>query len=306
MPNRPLTVGVFSPSVLLRVARSVGLLQEHGVSVTEVEVESAPDQFRDLLNGTLDAAFTSPDNVIAYRFMPDNPLGRTGDARIVAALDRGLGLGVYARPGVTAAAQLRGTTVGVDAPGSGYAFGLYAALESLGLRPPGSGRPDYAVRPLGGTPRRLAALLDGQCTATVLGAGAELRAQDAGAVRLAGLVEVCGRYLGTVLTAVGAHGVRAARPLADALGTTARLIVRGELDAAVLRESRAALGLTAEQAARHAARLRDPDEGLVPDGAVDRRALRTVLALRMRHYPRDRSLATALEPHRGLLEPRPW
>ncbi|WP_269858300.1 ABC transporter substrate-binding protein [Streptomyces sp. RPT161] len=306
MSHRPLSVGVFSPSVLLRVARSVGLLQEHGVSVTEVQVESSPDLFRDLLDGTLDAAFTSPDNVIAYRFTPDNPLGRTGDARILAALDHGLGLGVYARPGVTAAVQLRGTTVGVDAPGSGYAFGLYAVLESLGLRPPGSGRRDYAVRTLGGTPRRLSALLDGRCAATVLGAGSELLAEDAGATRLAGLVEVCGRYLGTVLTAVGPHGARAARPLAEALARTAQLIVPGELDATVLREARTALGLTPQQAARHATRLRDPDEGLVPDGTVDLAALRTVLALRLRHRPDDRSLATALEPERGLLEPRTW
>ncbi|HEY9525214.1 MAG TPA: hypothetical protein VIR33_18390, partial [Thermopolyspora sp.] len=190
--TRQLVVGVFSPSVLIRVSRRLGLLT--GLDVVEKPVSSSPAQFRALIDGTLDAALTSPDNVLAYRFVPDNPLGQTADARIVAAVDRGLGLGLYARPGITSAADLRGATMGVDVAGSGFAFALYALLDSLGLR-----RGDYRVTALGSTPRRLSALLTGECDATLLNAGNELLAEQAGAARLAALAQVCRPYLGTVL-----------------------------------------------------------------------------------------------------------
>src|SRR5215210_4589317 len=92
----PLVVGTFSPSVLLRVARRTGVLDRNDVVVEERPVPSAPGQFAALADGSLDAALTSPDNVVAYRFLPGNPLGRTLDVRIVAAVDRGLGLALYA------------------------------------------------------------------------------------------------------------------------------------------------------------------------------------------------------------------
>ncbi|MFD9904018.1 ABC transporter substrate-binding protein [Streptomyces sp. NPDC059063] len=314
MRHRSLAVGVFSPSVLLRVARAAGLFDQHGLTVTEVPVRSSPAQFRALFDGSLDAAFTSPDNVIAYRFVADNPLGRTGDARILAALDRGLGLGVYAAPGITGADQLRGAAAGVDVPDSGFAFALYAVLESLGLkgpgelpgptRTPGPTAGDYAIVSLGSTPRRLTALLDGRCAATVLGAGSDLRAEAAGAVRLAGLTDVCGPYLGTVLTAVGPRRAQDAHALTSALAQTSRLIVSRVLDPLVLRETQDALGLPHDLAVRYAERLRQPAEGLVPDGAADRAALDTVLGLRLRYRPGDDTLATALDPARGLLDPQ--
>ncbi|MEI5102580.1 hypothetical protein RB200_33820 [Streptomyces sp. PmtG] len=171
---------------------------------------------------------------------------------------------------------------------------------------------DYEVVSLGSTPRRLAALLDGRCAVTVLGAGSDLRAEAAGAVRLAGITEVCGPYLGTVLTAVGPHRARAAHALTSALTQASRLIVSGVLDRLVLEHTREALALPDGLAARYAARLRDPADGLVPDGAADRAALDTVLGLRMRYRPDDDGgLATALDPARGrarpagVLRPRP-
>jgi ABC-type nitrate/sulfonate/bicarbonate transport system substrate-binding protein len=265
--------------VLLRVARRLGTLD-----VRESLVTSSPAQFRALLDGELDAALTSPDNVVAYRFVPDNPLGETADVRIVAAIDRGLGLGVYAMPG------RRLKRIGVDVPSSGFAFALYAALESLGLE-----RGDYEVVALGSTPRRLKALLGGECDATMLNAGSELRAEAAGAERLARLTDVCRPYLGTVLCTVG----RGEPALAAALRETTHEITEGRADRLVIEEASAALGLPDNLARRYLARLRDPDEGLVPDGRVDRAAMETVVGLRRRyaHLGDD-----VLDPARGLIE----
>jgi ABC-type nitrate/sulfonate/bicarbonate transport system substrate-binding protein len=301
--TRELVVGAFSPSVLLRVGRRLGLLDERGLDVREEPVPSSPAQCRALLDGDLDATLTSPDNVVAYRFVPDNPLGETADVKVVAAVDRGLGLGVYARPGLTAA-DLKGANIGVDVPGSGFAFGLYALLESLGLD-----RGDYQVAALGSTPRRLEALLAGHCDATMLNAGNELRAEDAGAVRLAGLTDVCHPYLGTVLSTVGDHRRADVGALAGALREAAGEIVAGDADDLVVEEASAALRLPAALASRYLERLKDPAEGLVADGIVDPRAMETVLGLRRRYMPALVGgvdvLATALDPSRGLVDPYP-
>ena len=287
---RRLVVGTFSPSVLLRVTRRLGLLD--GLDVREEPVASSPVQCRALLDGTLDAALTSPDNVIAYRFVPDNPLGETADIKIVAAVDRGLGLGVYGRPGTTTK-DLKGATIGVDVPDSGFAFGLYALLEELGLK-----RDGYHVTALGSTPRRLRALLAGDCDATMLNAGNELRAEDAGAPRLAKLTEFCHPYLGTVLSTVGDTDVTT---LAAALRGAATTITSGGADGLVIEEASDALRLPPSLATRYLERLKDPADGLVTDGTVDRTAMETVLGLR-RRYTGDR-LESALDPDQGLIAP---
>jgi len=299
-------VGAFSPSVLLRVARRTGRLDEHDLAVEEIPVQSSPAQFRSLLDGDLDAVLTSPDNVVAYRFVPTNPLGVTADVKIVSAIDRGLGLALYSRPGITAADQLRGATMAVDVPTSGFAFAMYALAESIGLR-----RDDYELVALGSTPKRLDALLTGRCDATMLNAGNELSAEHAGCVPLARVADVCTPYLGTALSVVGSEGLEPARRLAAALRATAGEICAGSLDEVTVDEAAVALRLPRQLAERYVSRLKDPLEGLVPDGLVDLASLTTVVDLRRRYLPSIVDgidvLAGALDPGSGLvatLEPR--
>ena len=292
-----LTLGSFTPSVLLRVARRTGALAAAGIAVTETPVPSSPGQFSALLDGSLDAVLTSPDNVLAYRYSPTNPLGRTADARIVSAVDRGLGLALYA---AAEPAELRGGTFGVDVPGSGFAFAMYALAESVGL-----GRDDYEVVALGSTPKRLQALLRGECAATMLNAGNELHAEAAGYRALAAVSRTCAPYLGTVLAVVGDARLEPAGRLATALARTAADVVAGRLDGPTTAEAAGALGLPAPLAERYLARLKDPTEGLVPDGVVDLAAIRTIVDLRRRYRPETDSgtdlFAPALAAGSGLL-----
>ena len=292
-----LTLGSFTPSVLLRVARDTGALAGAGLEVTEAPVPSSPGQFSALLDGSLDAVLTSPDNVLAYRYSPTNPLGRTADARIVSAVDRGLGLGLYAASGP---ADLRGGTFGVDVPGSGFAFAMYALAESVGL-----GRDDYEVVALGSTPKRLQALLRGECAATMLNAGNELHAEAAGYRALATVSRTCAPYLGTVLAVVGDAQLEPAGRLAAALARTAAGVVAGRLDGPTTAAAADALGLPPPLAERYLARLKDPADGLVPDGAVDPAAIRTILDLRRRYRPETDGgtdvFAPALAAGSGLL-----
>jgi ABC-type nitrate/sulfonate/bicarbonate transport system substrate-binding protein len=306
-PATSLVVGTFSPSVVLRVARRTGILHRHGLEVREEAVPSSPAQFQALSDGSLDAALTSPDNVVAYRFLEHNPLGGRRDVRIVSAVDRGLGLALYAAPGTRAAVDLRGAVVGVDVAASGFAFAL---LEILGREGLARDR-DYTLVELGSTPQRLQALLDSRCAATMLNAGNDLKADDAGFVRLVDVSEVAEPYLGTVL-AVQGEPAPAVRALADALREASAAVLDGSArDAA--REEAERTGLPPHLAARYVERLLDPDRGLVPDGAVDRAALDSVVELRRRHLP-DRStgttpygdeldaLATATDPGSGLVD----
>ena len=296
-PATSLVVSTFSPSVLLRTARRTGVLDRHGLAVDEEPAPSSPAQFAALSDGTVGAALTSPDNVVAYRFLAGNPLGSTRDVRIVSAVDRGLGLGLYAAAGTPDAGALRGTKVGVDVAASGFAFALLAILERAGL-----GRDDYELVELGSTPRRLDALLEGRCTATMLNAGNDLKADDAGLVRLADVTEVATPYLGTVL-AVQGQPTPEVRALADALRETADAVRDGSARDDAVAEAEGT-GLSPALAQRYVERLLDPHHGLVEGGRVDRESLDAVVDLRRRHLPATvaEQLAGATDPASGLVD----
>lgn len=294
-----LVVGTFTPSVLLRVARRIGAFGTFALTVREEPVTSSPAQFRSLLSGDLDAALTSPDNVLAYRYLPDNPLGRTADVRILLGVDRGLGLALYGRQGLASVNSVRGGTVGVDVANSGFAFALYELLETAGLHR----TRDYRVVELGSTPRRLGALLAGECDATMLNAGNDLHADDAGCTRLLRVVDVTAPYLGTVLAVVGAP-TEPARAFTEALRDTVDEIVHGTAHDVAVEEAAQAMGLPARLALRYVERLADPREGLIVSGAVDAESLANVVALRRRHGGAGGAdpLGKALIEQDGMLE----
>ncbi|WP_432478164.1 ABC transporter substrate-binding protein [Nocardioides sp. GXQ0305] len=291
-PLTTLTVGTFTPSVLLAVARRTGALDAAGLAVDERPVTSSPGQFAALRDGELDVAITSPDNVLAYRFSPGNPLGARLDVSIVSGVDRGVGLGLYARPGIEHLDQLRGGVMGVDVPVSGFALALYALADALGV-----GREDYRLETLGSTPRRLEALLDGRCDATMLNAGNEIRAEAAGCRLLAAASTYCAPYLGTVVAVLGPTHLDGATRLGEALAATARRVLAGELDDVTSEEAGHVLGLDGDLGRRYTQKLKDPDEGLTA-GAVDLDALATLVDLRRRYLPED-----GADPWEGALAP---
>lgn len=276
-------LGTFSPSLLLQLARNTGALARWELRVDEVAVRSSPDQFAALRDGALDAALTSPDNVLAYRFLAGNPLGETFDVRIVAGVDRGLGLALFARPEVTGPDALAGQPVGVDVASSGFSFALFELLDRAGLRRD----VDYTVVELGATPRRLTALRSGGCAATMLNADSGLRAGAEGMRRLVRVVDVVRPYLGTVL-AVAGPPTGEVRRLAGALQETARRLLSArpadrDAEATVTGVAGALTGLPTELAAAYGRLLRDSDEGLIADGGVP--GLESVIDLRRRHDP---------------------
>lgn len=277
-----LHIGTFTKSVLIDLARTTGSLRRAGIDVRESPVVSSPAQFRSLDSGEFDLVMTSPDNVLAYRFLSQNPLHRNLRVEIVAAVDRGLGLSLCLAPSLADIGSVRGRVVGVDVPQSGFAFVAYALLDRAGLRPD-----DYLVEALGSTPRRASALIDGDCAATVLNAGNELRAAGAGCNVISQASDL-GPYLGTVLAAMMTPDprVEAGRlHLADVLLETAREILSGRWESEIIEASVSLLDLTVEEAQAHYSCLLDPRRGLVPDGIVDRASISTLLDLRRAYLP---------------------
>ena len=185
-------------------------------------------------------------------------------------------------------------------PTSGFALILYALAEFLGVA-----RTEYEVVALGSTPKRLDALLAGRCDVTMLNSGNELRAKAAGCHRLAGVSDVCSRYLGTVLAVAGDMHLHSARKLARALATTTDAILDGALDDIAAEEAGAALGLDLELARRYVSGLKDPNDGLVPNGIAGRPELAAVIELRRRYEPNGRNgvdfMAGALHGNSGLV-----
>lgn len=299
-------LGLFSPSVVLGVAKATGALG--GLTIEEVPATSSSQQFAALVAGELDAVLTSPDNVIAYRASAANPLGRAVDVRILAAVDRGLGLSLFTAPGVRPGAGIepgagmRGGVLAVDVPTSGFAFVAYELLARQGLR----ARLDYDVRAWGTTPRRVAAVAGGECTMTVLNAGADLRAEAAGCTRVARASSL-GPYVGTVLAALGSHVEN--RPaqlgaLTSAILATAQDLVAGRLRDIAARVTAERLGLDRDGVRRHLDTLLDAREGLVPDGCLDSESLATLRWLRDRYSAAGPVLAAVLAPGSGLTDAR--
>ncbi|OIQ77863.1 hypothetical protein GALL_404370 [mine drainage metagenome] len=275
-------VGTFTRSLLIQIARITGGLERADLDVRESLVPSSPAQFQSLEAGEFDLVMTSPDNALAYRFLSQNPLGRNIPVQILAAIDRGLGLSLCTAPGIKDAESIRGQGVGVDVPQSGFAFVAYALLENAGLLPG-----DYEIQTLGSTPRRAEALIAGACAATVLNAGNELRATGAGCTTVSRATDL-GPYLGTVLAALSpTNSIDEVSRLrfADVLLETSHEIQTGRWEAEVIEQAMSLLDLTESEARAHYLILKDPKEGLVPGGIVDRESIATLVGLRRKYLP---------------------
>ncbi|MGH8962636.1 MAG: ABC transporter substrate-binding protein [Jatrophihabitantaceae bacterium] len=288
---------MFSPPVVGRLGRDLGLFADHGIDLREHRVSSSMQAFQDLADGSYDLLLTNPDNVLAYRISAANPVGRRLDVHILMGVDRGLGLSLFAAPGIESLADLRGRTVGVDAAATGFAFTLYALMHRRGMQVDR----DYECAEIGTTPIRRKILVAGDCAATMLNAGQDWLAEDGGCRRLVRVRDELGPYLGAVLVARESWTVRNV-PLVDRLRTAWREANSVALDptraSTVTAAIGAMLGCGPDVAERARQTLMSPAEGLIADGVIDPAHLQTVIDLRAAYSgsddaPRLRSAAIA-------------
>lgn len=275
-------VGFFSRSVVMRLARDRGFFDDAGLDVHEEPVPSSPAQFRTLLAGGFDLVLTSPDNIAAYRLSDENPLGVQADVRMLLGIDRGMGLSIMSTRNIERLEDLRGRTVAVDVPESGFALAMFRVLDQHGLRRDR----DFSVVSLGSTPGRATALIAGECDATLLNAGHDIRAELAGCRRLVRITEELHPYIGTVLASTGpwlAGNLDTAKRFAEAWRRATDVVVDPAEEQTVQALLAEELNLDATGAAMAYRSLLSEREGLIRDLRVDIDGMRTLLETRARY-----------------------
>jgi ABC-type nitrate/sulfonate/bicarbonate transport system substrate-binding protein len=143
-------------SLPLMAAEELGLFSAAGVEVDLVQTRSSDELMRGLLDGTFEIVHAAPDNYIAWRDRTDAPIvawigGTSGPVSLVA------------QPGIAAVEDLRGRTIGVDAPTSGFVSAFRRMLRGVGLSPD-----DVTFEIVGATQLRATALREGRIDASML------------------------------------------------------------------------------------------------------------------------------------------
>lgn len=275
-----LRLGCFYRSLPMEVAARHGHYERHGLEVTHDQVTSSTQQFTSLRDGDYDVVQTSPDNVANYRYNDGNPIGERVDARGFVGMDYGMLLVLVARPGIERVEDLRGRTVSVDAPESGFAYVLYRILAEHGLERGA----DFDVVSTGGVYDRYQAMMAGaDFAATLLSGGFETRAANDGYVLLDSVYDVIDPYLG-VWGAAKTRWLDSHPELATGFVAAYRDATTWVFDPD---NREACLELLQEKphtSAELASQLYDvqvrPGVGNVPDASIDPVAVRNVLALR--------------------------
>jgi ABC-type nitrate/sulfonate/bicarbonate transport system substrate-binding protein len=270
----PLKVMVFAglTNFSIFAAQHKGLFAKHGLTVELINTPSS-DAMRDgLAKGDIQIAHAGVDNAVAMAELAK------ADVAIVTGGDNGFNR-IIAQPEIKSYADLRGKTVVVDAPNTAFALLLYKALKDNGLN-----KGDYMVKPVGGSPTRLDALLkDKSNAASVLNPPFIFNALQAGM-----------RDLGSAVKSIGAYqsdGAFVMRPWANAnsdmLVRYIQAYVEGRrwaLDPANKSEAIQLLvdrlKLTPDVAAQSYALAADPVEGIAKDAKFDMEGFRNVLKLR--------------------------
>lgn len=277
-------VGTFTRSILIQIGHETGRFAQAGLDVEEISVSSSPAQFEALSVGNLAVAITSPDNVIAYRYLSANPLKQKLNVKILGALDRGLGLSLCIAPGFQNVNEIDDLTLAVDVPQSGFAFVGYGLLERLGYSPS-----DYTIQTMGSTPKRAKALIAGDCNATILNAGNEIYAASRGCTKISSVTEL-GPYLGTVIAAIpnpsGAYQTGVIE-FAAVLSEIVQDIKDGKLRDEIVSMSTELLGLSQSQGNEHYKVLLDEENGLIRNAKIDRPSINTLVGLRKKFLPSD-------------------
>ena len=270
----PLAVMVFPGTQCLPIlaAQAIGAFARRGLAVEVHHAANSEQQRSGLAEGRYQIAQGAADQAVA---MVEDA---GADAAIVLGGDSGFNR-LFVQPGIATLADLRGRTLVVDVPSTGWSFALYRVLAQHGLT-----RADCALAAVGAPMRRFEAMRDDPAmAAAILNPPFSIRAQRAGLRDMGSVAAAIGRYQGFVTYVMRAWADANADVLVAYLAAYLEGL-RWSLDPA---NAAAAAGLYADRldlphdiAAQVYAAAVDPDDGLAVDAALDVEGLRTVLALR--------------------------
>lgn len=270
----PVPVSVFPGTQALPIftAQAIGAFGRRGLSVEVTPAPNSDEQRSGLAQGRYFVAQGAADQAVA---MVETA---KADAAIVLGGDGGFNR-LFVQPDIATLADLRGRTLAVDVPDTGWSFALYRILAQAGLGPG-----DYALTAVGAPARRFEAMRrDKSVAAAILNPPFSIHAQRAGLRDIGTVVSALGRYQGfvsyvmrgwaranadTMVAYIAAYleGLRWARDPANRLAAIA--LYAGQLT------------LPQDIAAEVYAAAVDPVEGLAAHAALDLAGLATVLRLR--------------------------
>jgi ABC-type nitrate/sulfonate/bicarbonate transport system substrate-binding protein len=273
----------------LHVAMQEGYFAARGLAIDLTFTTGSAAQLAGLARGDYDLIQTAPDNVINYATQPTAfGVDPAAAPEIAMALGGSVGpLSVCARPGVSGIHDLRGTTLGVDNPTSGFALVLRDLLQRQGL----TLDRDYSFAVAGATHARCDALLAGTIAATVLYTPFDLRAAEHGCVQLASSSTAYPAYASGSTAGVrqwmNAHPEMVTHYIAAILQALRWLYEPAHAEATqALMRSEPALGIAPDLVARVYDSFVAPATGY-GFAALDEDGLRQVIALRQAYGPAD-------------------
>jgi ABC-type nitrate/sulfonate/bicarbonate transport system substrate-binding protein len=270
----PLRVMVFPglTNFSIFAAQRQGLFAKHGLAVELLNTPSSEAMREGLAKGDVQIAHAGVDNAVAMAEFTK------ADVAIVTGGDNGFNR-IIAQPDIKSYADLRGRTVVVDAPNTAFALLLYKVLKDNGLN-----KGDYNVKPVGGTPARLDAMLkDKSNAAGVLNPPFAFSAVQAGLRDMGAAAKAIGAYQSD-----GAFVMRAwANANSDTLIRYIQAFVEGRrwaLDPAnktpAIQLLVDRLKLSPEVAEQSYAVAADPVDGIAKDARFDMEGFKNVLKLR--------------------------
>lgn len=288
----------------MMVAEERGCYESRDIEVEFHQVSSSTQQFQWLSDGRYDVVQTSPDNTANYRLNDGNPIGSRVEATGFLGLDYGMLLAVVAKPGIESIGQLRGQTISVDAPDSGFAYVIYKILANHGLER----GTDYDTISTGGVYDRYVAMVGGDAdfAATLMSGGFETRAANQGFTLLDSVHDIYDPYLG-VWAAARSRWLAENEDLVTGFVSAYREASAWVFDPANRDECLSLIEQAPNTPRELAEQLYEIQTrrgvGNIPDGAIDPQGVRNVLSLRdeFSGFEQPQDLDALVGPDSGLL-----
>ncbi len=157
-----------SSSVVFWVAKDKGLFQKHGLDVDMLFINGSTRGIQSLIAGDLDFTGAVGTSAINGRLAG-------GDVFIVSSLVNTLPYYIVGKPEIKSAEDLKGRSAAVHIPGTSADFALRLALKKFNI-----GYEDIKAVMVGGSPARVAAVMNGQLDFTMVTEPGKIKAEQAG------------------------------------------------------------------------------------------------------------------------------
>jgi len=280
------------------VAQDMGFFDKNGIDVEYSRARNSVTQLTSLIEGKIDIAMTSVDNVVAYQEgQGEKPTSVKPDLVAFLGVNNGARFNLIVAPEIKTFADLKGKALAVDAITTGYAFVLQEMLRRNGLNPG-----DYKLVSAGGSGERWKALKDKEAAGALLNDPYDSEAQAAGFKLLANSAEAVGKhYQGSV----GATRRSWAKANENTLVGYTRAYIAAvdwlydpknkEQAKAILKKRQDRMSADDLENSYH--ELVDPEHGsLAKKAAIDMEGMRTVLKLRSQFA----------QPKKNLTDPKKY